>query len=145
MTLDCMKDVSEVLKNLAQVAAFAAAGSGIVKWIWERRDRSADMLLKLEERFDKPEVEKGRRLIESHDRKTEFTEEEMSTLDPLLRFYVILYNVHMAGQLGPTPYRYWLSRAHPRNSEHNPVLRQYIDRYYTTLSKWLKTESFSRP
>lgn len=142
-TLATLKDLTEILKNLAQVAAFAAAGFGILKWVWERRDRSADMLLKLEERFDKPEIEKGRRLIEAHDGKTEFTEDEMNALDPLLRFYVILYNVHTAGQLGPTPYRYWIGCAHKdAGDRYNPVLRAYIDRYYTLLSGWLAKESF---
>lgn len=80
--LATLKDLGEILKNLAQVAAFAAAGFGILKWVWERRDRSADMLLKLEERFDKSEIDKGRRLIESHDRETAFTEDEMNRSTP---------------------------------------------------------------
>jgi hypothetical protein len=144
MDLKAATDVSEIVKNALQALGFLALGAGIVKWLAQRRDRGADILLKLEDRFDQPEIAAGRRFLDKHDKKTPFSDAEMVTLEPLLRFYATLHSLHRARQIGSVSlldsYRYWLGTARPENKRYNPAFRNFIDEYYPALSEWLATD-----
>lgn len=141
---------SEVLKNVAEFVALAGGLFALIKWVREREDRAADVLLRIEETFDQDALKKGRDIIDSsHSYQrhaaalqkcvTERTGND--DLDALLRFYVVLYGIRLANQIPMRSlsvcFRYWL--AHYFRSD-RLEFRAYIDTFYPTLKKWLNED-----
>lgn len=150
---------SEILKNVVESLALAAGALGIVGWIYSRRDRSAEVLFKLEEQFAGDALKLGRRLLEEDDEyatvngrlaeeaglptKTRATrggqiQHKLEAVDALLRFYVLVCGLHASRQVGTKAlracYRYWLTQYYnPKRSE----LRCYVDAFYPTLRRWI--------
>ncbi len=130
------KEVSETVKNWTQVAGVLGAVFLYYKWLFERRDRSTQVLFELEDRFAKEkegctlieDEESYRRArphliravlppdeLEGHIVAGEAKDEKsiLKPLDSLLRFYVLLLGICEAGQVSDSSlracYRYWLA------------------------------------
>ncbi len=63
-TLEDWKSLSEIIKNGAEILVILGGLFALWKWLAERKDRSTDILLKLEQEFQKAELVKGRLYIE---------------------------------------------------------------------------------
>jgi hypothetical protein len=135
-------------------AGIIAGILAVFKWLRERNSRATDVLLALEKEFGP--LTGGRDDIEYDDRfrdripalkKVRGGKGELTDIDNLLRFYILLYAVRQARQVPDsslsTCYRYWL--AHYYLDSRAP-LRQYVNDYYPTLKKWLDrdTRTFAR-
>ena len=126
-----------------------ALGSlGLVKFLLERTDRATDVLLELEDHFEK--CIPGREYV-SVDSKYEELKKVLAveasapsyelaqqSLDALLRFYVVLVNVRRARQVPDeqlsSSYGYWLAQYY---RDDRAELRAYVDQYFRTLRNWL--------
>ncbi len=170
MTLNDWKTYSEIAKNLVSILGLAGGLFVLYKWIYARLDRATDILLKLDSQFTTPEMVKGRQLIEydqewnrvrgallkeaapedkygtdyqSEDSESTTDEVDVIDIDKLLHFYVLLCGVREAKQVPDSAlrkcFRYWL--AHYYKPTHRE-LRLYIDRFYPTLSEWLKEDRY---
>lgn len=158
--LELYSHFAEQLKPILECLAIIAGALAIIKWLRERNNRATDVLLKLEEEFDK-KCEKGRGLIE-HDWKYNEVKELLKSavregkrsaraehdpqdpqmaVDNLLRFYVVLCGVRQARQLPQkslsTCYRFWLAHYY-RNDR--AELRDYVNEFFPTVRKWLLTD-----
>jgi hypothetical protein len=144
-------EISEIVKNWAQGVAVLGASAGALVWYFQRKDRSADMLFKLNELFHTPDILAGRKLIEDHAllrANQDFKPQEWPALDAVLRFYTLLHGVNLARQidvqiLSPC-FRYWLGFASIHNSQHDAKLRKYVDTHFNALSGWLTRDDASR-
>jgi hypothetical protein len=65
---DELKTFSEIVKNLLEALAVVGGVLAFWKWLAERNDRAADILLKLEEDFCTPEIVQGKHCIEDNER-----------------------------------------------------------------------------
>jgi len=158
--LNSLRTLAETLKPILECLAIIAGSFALIKWLRERNNRATDVLLKLEEEFDK-KCEHGRPLIE-HDWKYDKVKELLKSavregrrsvsaghdpqnlqtaVDNLLRFYVVLCGVRQARQLPQrslsTCYRFWLAHYY-RNDRKD--LRDYINTFFPTIRKWLLTD-----
>lgn len=126
------------MKNSVQSLAIVAAAFGICKWLDERRNRSTDVLLALDNEFKKTPVMDGRKFVEEEDYEGE---ERSDKLDGLLRFYIVLYGVLRARQVPEVSlsicFRYWLAFYFRAD---RTGFRRYVDRSYPTLSNWLRED-----
>jgi hypothetical protein len=134
------KDWSETIKNVVESAALLAAAFAVIQWVNERRDRSTDILLKLDEQFRN--LGEGRLLVELRARLDLSDVDNMEKVDKLLRFYVVLYGVLIAKQVPERSlsicFRYWLTFYYHRE---RTWLRDYIDNHYPTLQMWLREDA----
>src|SRR5581483_6182387 len=63
MNIDWLR-VSEISKNFTEAAAVVGAVGTLIKWATERQDRSTQVLLELENRFNEPLIRMGRLCLE---------------------------------------------------------------------------------
>jgi hypothetical protein len=130
------KDWAEVVKNVVESGAVLAAVFAAIKWVNERRDRATEVLLKLDENFQKEAVAAGKKCLEQGD--CGGTQTEAETLDGLLRFYVVLYGVLRARQVPESSlsicFRYWLAYYFRRD---RAEFRRFVNANYPTLRGWL--------
>lgn len=143
------KEWSETVKNAIEGLALIAAAFGVCKWLDERRNRAADVLLSLDKEFKKNAILKGRQAVEDGDYTGGHARSD--DLDSLLRFYVVLYGILRARQAPELSlsicFRYWLAHYFRKD---RIGFRDYVDRGYPTLSNWLQEDccqelSFFRP
>jgi NAD-dependent deacetylase len=163
-----LKDISEVVRNFGQGLALVGGIVVLITWLYARRDRSTEVLLRLENEFGRAEIRRGRELIESDAAYREIrrniiyaiTREDefgagydgdgargdpnrlaIEQLDSLLRFYVLLYGVRAAGQVPDASLKrcFRFWLAH-YYSPTRRELRLYVDAYYPTLSQWLRDD-----
>ena len=66
--LEDLNTLSETVKNLVEALALIGAAFALWKWLVERKDRAADILLKLEQKFCEPEIMRGKQCIEQDER-----------------------------------------------------------------------------
>lgn len=130
------KDWSETVKNVVESGAVLAAVFAVIKWVNERRDRATEVLLKLDENFQKDAVVKGKDSLEAQD--FDGRPEEIKALDGLMRFYVVLFGVLIAKQV-PVPslsscFRYWMAFYFRKD---RPQFRAYVNRSFPTVREWL--------
>jgi hypothetical protein len=147
----------ELLKNIVEIFAVVAAPWVLYVWTRKRKDRAADVLLKLEDSFRRPRVRLGRRSVESdihyeklkpalaaakgNARWSEKVTRDLACIDELLRFYVVLLGIRKAGQVPERAlkacYRYWVTHYH---KEDRMELKDYVDEFYPTLRAWLEKD-----
>jgi uncharacterized membrane protein YccC len=156
-----VKDWTEVVKNVLEVVGLLAGLWAIVRWRTERRDRSMDVFLRLEDQFNTDDLRKARVLLEdrysqvSHllervsskseqSSNKELNDAEIATLaflDSLLRFYLLLYAMRKTRQMTDDflrpAYAYWLELSF---KDDRKELRKYIDCWFPTLSQWLTSD-----
>jgi NAD-dependent protein deacetylases, SIR2 family len=161
--LELLSHLAEQFEPILKTLAVAGGAFALWKWVKERNNRATDVLLELEEQFEK-KCKKGRPLIEHDWRYNEVKEllrcavargerspgegsdpkELQTAIDNLLRFYVVLCGVRFAKQIPDkslsTCYRFWL--AHYYRKDRNE-LRLYINEFFPTLRKWLLADSRS--
>jgi NAD-dependent deacetylase len=136
------KSWADWLMSVGLLGLLAAA----VKYVSDRASRGTDVLLKLEDEFHK-KAEKGRGLIDFDERyattKLAFARArdgrgDLTDIDNLLRFYVVLYAVRRAHQVPDRSlsiaYRFWLSHYYWKDRKE---LREYINEEFPTLRRWL--------
>jgi NAD-dependent deacetylase len=160
--LEHWKSISEVASNFAQALAVLGGIFFLVKWLRERSDRTTEILLRLENRFNAAKVLEGRRAID-HDGKYEEIRgvldqwvrstdrghadfDKLTKVDAMLRFYMILRGVLQAGQVNlasaRTCFRYYLCHFyHPDRDE----FRRYVEHSFPTLTTWLKEDKAREP
>jgi hypothetical protein len=137
------KDVSEIAKNVAEALAVLGAAGALYNWAVARRNRATDILLALDQLFSRPEVIAARKLLETHDGTSSFVESDMNALEPMLRFYVILRQVVLHGQISPstarTSFCWWLAYAHSTAGidRYNKVFADHLAKFYQSLSQWV--------
>ena len=164
--------VSEVYKNWIQVVGVIGAVFIYYKWLFERRDRSTQVLFELETRFSGEQIQKGAGLVE-HDNAyrgirlaliqaalpsdevvgAEFSAHsgnngadlDLKDLDALLRFYVLLLGIREAGQVPDSS----LGSCYRYWLAHyfNPCRREfrlYIAELFPTLHRWLSRDRIRR-
>ena len=161
-SLDTVTAISEIARNFAAVLAFGGALFAWWKWRKEKYDRSTDVLLKLDERFNgdrvrnaralieddtaygqvrgvlKKEVSEGGRNIADRRKQSGSIEQKLVDLDEMLRFYVVLYGVRQAHQVPDAAlsacFRFWLTQYfNPKRVE----FAHYVDEYFPTLQEWI--------
>lgn len=161
-----LQELSEILKNFAEVLAIIGGVFALWKWLYERRDRSTDVLLELAKKFSEPECVQGLTLIEDdvaygeivsrlHIAVLEASEPiplnesklsaedsaRLKPLDRLLEYYVLLHGIRRARQTSDSPlktcFRYWLTQYY---CPYRPAFRAYVDAFYPTLKTWLKQD-----
>lgn len=158
MSVAELREWSEIAKNLAAAIALLGGAWAVYVWVFQRRDRAADVLLMLEARFAEGKVAAGRGDVE--DQSSYVTvkgalaaanaarhggapmaaqqSKQLENIDALLRFYVVLLGIRRARQVPDaslkTCYRYWLGLYYHKD---RPELREYVDVHYRTLSRWL--------
>jgi NAD-dependent deacetylase len=161
-----LQELSEILKNFAEVLAIIGGVFALWKWLYERHDRSTDVLLELAKKFGEPECVQGRTLIEDdvaygeifsrlHIAVLEASEPiplkesklsaednaRLKPLDHLLGFYVLLHGIRRARQTSDAPlktcFRYWLTQYY---CPYRPAFRAYVDTFYPTLKTWLRQD-----
>lgn len=156
-SIDEATKISEIVKNVAEALAVIGGGFALYRWLHERNDRATEVLFQLEERFQKKAVATGRALLEEdavwselrhklggrqvNESDQAVIDQALKTLDPLLRFYVVLVGVREAGQVPDTAllacYRYWLAHYY---SPRRTYFKMYVDKYFPTLEQWLKKD-----
>ena len=150
MTLKDLSLFANDLKPILECIAFVVGAGALIKWFVERDDRATDVLLKLEEHFNEPQVRKGRQLVEDPQKYDSFAAALRATpqpeglsdtyadLDELLRFYVVVFAVRQARQVPEqslsTCYRFWLGHYYLNKRSD---LRTYINSSFPTLRDWL--------
>lgn len=149
-----MPTIGEFLAALTWGEALSASSwiiavYALYKLSRDRHIRATDVLLKLEERFDR--CSQGREQIE-YDREYEKVRASLkaserggptlAALDDILRFYIVVYAVRQARQVPnrslSTSYRYWLAFYYRHD---RAELRQYINDVYPTLRGWLQDDA----
>lgn len=162
-----LKTWSEIAANWAQVATLASAIFVSIKWIRERNDRSTQVLLELDKRFNAKEVRKGRAVIEDDSEYAQlaplFLEEirasvegpatseieekrrprqelweAVDAVDAMLRFYVLIRGVRAAKQVKDAALRACFR--YWLAHFYNPKrweFRLYVHRFFPTLRQWL--------
>ena len=160
--------VSDVYKNWIQVAGVIGAVFIYYKWLFERRDRSTQVLFELETRFSGEQIQKGAALLEQDEAYrgirfalikaalpadevvgTEYSahsgnsgdDVDLKSLDTLLRFYVLLLGIREAGQVPDSS----LGSCYRYWLAHyfNPCRREfrlYIAELFPTLHRWLSRD-----
>ena len=159
MNLQAWHDVAEQLKPILECIAIGVGALTLIKWYWEWNNRATDVLLKLEEEFEK-KCGEGRFFLEDDakykklaDVLAKVTEsgnrwrlggsdlETLIAIDNLLRFYVVLYGVREARQVPErslsTCYRFWMAHYYRKDRQ---VFRQYVNAFFPTLKRWLKSD-----
>jgi|GEM_PF-100666 len=169
MSKNDWKVLSEICVNLAGVLAIIAGPFILVHWLYQRRDRSAEVLFRLEELFNSPVVQLGRSLVESDrayltvsslliresltgehsksflsgdagDGSTKHSE-QLQAIDALLRFYILLFGLKRAHQAPDASLR--ICYAYWLTQYHNPArreLRLYIHAMFPTLARWIRND-----
>jgi hypothetical protein len=158
VTLANLSDFATRLKPILECLAYLAGALALVKWLRERTDRATDVLLKLEEEFDR-KCAAGRQCLDEPPKYAECREaltragrgsvsltadqqaqqlQIIKAIDDLLRFYVVLIGVREAKQLPDaslsTCYRFWLAHYY---RDDRLEFRRYVNDNYPTLRAWL--------
>ncbi len=155
MTLETANALAGQIKPILECAAIVAGLVAIVKWLRERSDRATDVLLQLEQAFEKCKA--GRSLFEdgykqaaailkaSTNRRTLTAPEklaEQEKIDELLRFYVVLVGVRKERQVSDASlsacYRFWMAHYYRHD---RAELRRYINYFFPTLRTWLLNDA----
>lgn len=168
--MEYWKGLSEIIANFAQAMAVVVAALGVVSWLFKRSDRSADVLLQLETRFDGTVVRRARGLIDDDERYDEIKAElvqavrdhrrsyaerpsgepiagtdrstdSLQSIDELLRFYVLICGLHAARQVRTTALR--ACYRYWLTQYYNPKrgeFRRYVDCFYPTLQRWIRND-----
>lgn len=138
-----------LLKLADIISKLAVLGGVAVLWKWsqERNDRSAEVLLKLQDRYCDERVRKAREFLETDANFTPGAELAPDhPLDELLNFYVLLRGLLNTGQVNRESARicfwYFLTMTYKPGRE---AVRTYVEAMYPTLRDWLKEDRAKEP
>lgn len=157
--------LTDKISIAAAIVALLSATVAIVAWRTDRLNRAAEVILQLEERFNTAEIQAARDVIEDDAdfgniapvlqwytgtiprgalSPTPQQERLVTSLDHLLRFYVVLLGIRAAQQVPDASlrlcYAYWLN--HYWKPENNAgrgrvEFQAYVNRYFPNLKKWM--------
>jgi hypothetical protein len=156
------KDAADVASTLADVALLLGGIWVVHKWLTERSDRTADVLIGLDRTFNEHGGREGRETIDDDEkygristtladnvrtagqqRVTRKSSAVLTSVDAALRFYLLLNALVKSGQVdleaAGTCFRYYLCHYHNRK---RPDLKAYVDTFYPTLKQWIEEGTF---
>jgi hypothetical protein len=143
---------AEYIKTILESAAIACGAWALFHWIVQRRDRATDILLKLDEEFDKRcknvrdwlevdrEYDKKKGALDRavRDKERPGDANILKDVDDYLHFYIVLHSVVQHRQVPEESlsdsFQYWLAHYY-RNNRHE--FRRYVNELFPVLREWL--------
>jgi hypothetical protein len=137
-TYDGLLKLADIISKLAVLGGVAV----LWKWSHERNDRSAEVLLKLQDRYCEQRVRTARDFLENDANIAPGADLAPNhPLDELLNFYVLLRGLLNTGQVKHESARicfwYFLTMVYKPGRE---AVRKYVETMYPTLRAWLKED-----